>query len=82
MIELKKRVRGDSLSLGWLECWNPESSILIHESCRDSVIKKIKSTYEIMDEGMVKEMRNWDMQEMLDSEKFSVMHQNFVSRIN
>ena len=78
MLKLKRRVRGDSLPLEWLEYWNPESSKLIHESCRESVITKINRNIGIMNENMVKEMKEWDMQEMLDSESYSAMHENLV----
>ncbi len=82
MLELKHRVRGDKMALEWLEYWNPESANLIHETCRESVIENIIREIGCMDEEMLEEMKNWDMDEMLNSEHYSSIHQDFVNSIN
>ena len=82
MLHLKRRVRGDKIPLDWLEFWNPESATLIHQTCREWVTKKIVSEIGEMNSEMIEEMKQWDMKEMLESEKYISLHQNFVKSIN
>tara|TARA_B100000287_G_scaffold243184_1_gene228602 strand:+ start:1336 stop:2640 length:1305 start_codon:yes stop_codon:yes gene_type:complete len=67
---LRKRVRGDLLSLDWLEKWNPESESLIYHKYRNEIIGNIKKLLRVMDENEVKTMKSWDMSDMLNDSKF------------
>ena len=44
--------------------------------------KKIVSEIGEMNSEMIEEMKQWDMKEMLESEKYISLHQNFVKSIN
>ena len=82
MVLMKRRVRGENMSLNWLERWNADSIEVVHESCRDSLLKGISENFQIMDREMKNEMMSWDMADFLESSKYSVIYDDFNSRIN
>jgi len=78
MLLLKERVRGGEFSLDWLERWNSESKEIVHESCIDSLQRGVLEFFEEMDDGMSHEMKDWDMNEMIESEKYGILHNKLV----
>ena len=79
---LKNRVRGDIMTLDWLEKWYPESDLLISEKYREQTIENIQHQLSPMNATEVKEMHSWNMSEMLSSDNYRLLHNDLIKEIS
>ena len=73
MSTLKRRVRGDVLSLDWLEKWNPDSMEIIIDKYRESTVTNINSILDTMEEIEKDQLIEWNMDELLNSNKYQTI---------
>ncbi len=76
---LKKRVRGDTNSFSWMSKWFPESEIVMHEKYREEIKQNISRYLETMTEEECRLLRQWSMEDMIDSEQTALDRDNLVS---
>ena len=76
---LKKRVRGDTNSFSWMSKWYPESEIVMHEKYREEIKQNISRYLETMTEEECRLLRQWSMEDMIDSEQTALDRDNLVS---
>ena len=75
---LKKRVRGDTFPVKWMEQWYIPSLELVPEKYRDALREKITEYIEPMDEEMIETVEQWDLTSMLESEEYKKLHEKLL----
>jgi len=78
---LKKRVRGDTHSFPWMNKWFPDSEIVLHEKYRDEIKQNIARYLETMTEEECEYLREWSMEDMINSKQTALDRDNLVSNM-
>ena len=78
---LKKRVRGDAHSFSWMNKWFPDSEIVLHEKYRDEIKQNIARYLETMTEEECEYLREWSMEDMINSKQTALDRDNLVSNM-
>ncbi len=78
---LKKRVRGDTHSFPWMNKWFPDSEIVLHEKYGDEIKHNIARYLETMTEEECEYLREWSMEDMINSEQTALDRDNLVSNM-
>ena len=78
---LKKRVRGDTHSFPWMNKWFPDSEIVLHEKYRDEIKQNIARYLETMTEEESEYLREWSMEDMINSKQTALDRDNLVSNM-
>ena len=76
---LKKRVRGDTHSFSWMNKWFPESEIVLHDKYRDEIKQNIAKYLDTMTEEECDFLREWSMEDMINSEQTALDRDNLIS---
>ena len=78
---LKKRVRGDAHSFSWMNKWFPDSEVVLHEKYRDEIKQNIARYLDTMTEEECEYLREWSMEDMINSEQTVLDRDNLVSNM-
>jgi len=70
MQALKRRVRGDSMSIDWMRKWYPHSIELIVPKYRDEIREVIMRYLEEMDERDIEDMKGWDLLKAVETPEY------------
>lgn len=82
LLMLKKRTRGDSLSLDWLKKWYPPSLELIPMKYRTEMINAVSKFLEPMNDSEIKMMQEWNLEPNLSSEQHATIRDAMITALN